>query len=134
MLGASAYNFTKTLSVGSTGEDVTQLQEFLTTAGLDSGPITGYFGSLTKAGVIAFQKAHGLAQVGIVGPQTRALLNGGVTPTTPETSNSSAPTSSSSTKSTLTASQVQSIIGLLQAFGADQSVIAKVSAVLGKGQ
>jgi peptidoglycan hydrolase-like protein with peptidoglycan-binding domain len=71
----SSYEFTTTLTIGSSGSEVTQLQTVLTQKGYYSGPITGYFGSLTAAGVKAFQKAKGLSQVGIVGPQTRAALN-----------------------------------------------------------
>jgi len=67
--------FTATLEVGSRGNDVTQLQSRLTLEGVYSGPITGYFGPLTKAAVIKYQAAHGIEQVGIVGPQTRAALN-----------------------------------------------------------
>ncbi len=75
--GASdRFVFTTTLQVGSTGNAVTELQKRLTAEGLYSGPITAYFGQLTKAAVMAYQKAHSLPQVGIVGPQTRAVLNG----------------------------------------------------------
>jgi peptidoglycan hydrolase-like protein with peptidoglycan-binding domain len=37
----------------------------------------GVFGPATEAAVKAFQKANGLAQVGFLGPGTRAALNGG---------------------------------------------------------
>jgi len=79
VLGATTttYIFTRTLSVGSRGDDVTELQKRLTQEGVYSGPITGYFGPLTEAGVKAFQEKNGLEQVGIVGPKTRALLNQG---------------------------------------------------------
>jgi len=38
--------------------------------------VTGYFGSLTEKAVEAFQSENSVAAVGIVGPKTRALLNG----------------------------------------------------------
>ena len=59
-----------------TGADVKELQKILIGKGfLKVAAPTTYFGQATKAAVKAFQKANGLAQIGIVGPQTRALLN-----------------------------------------------------------
>ena len=77
VLGASAYNFTKTLSTGSTGQDVTQLQLILIVDGyLNISTPTGYFGAATKAAVKKYQTANGITPVnGIVGPKTRAVLN-----------------------------------------------------------
>lgn len=126
MLGASVYNFTKNLSVGARDADVTALQQFLTDAKLYTGPVTGYFGGLTRAAVIAFQKARGIAQVGLVGPLTRAALNEGVVPTTPET------TPTVTMKTNLTPAQANAIVSILQSFGADASVVAKVKAALGQ--
>ena len=57
------------------GEAVTELQKRLTAEGVYSGPITGYFGPLTFAGVKAYQKKYGISQTGFVGPLTRAKLN-----------------------------------------------------------
>jgi hypothetical protein len=75
--GASpAYAFKHYLAVGSTGADVTALQETLTAQGVYTGPITGYFGQLTMHGVEKFQSSHGIESVGAVGPITRAALNG----------------------------------------------------------
>ena len=83
MLGASTYNFTANFGQGSSGADVTELQRFLTLAGVYSGPITGYFGPLTKAIVQAYQGHNGIYPAsGYVGPLTRSVLNKGVTPTT----------------------------------------------------
>lgn len=78
VLGESAFRFTRGLGIGSRGDDVTELQNRLTAEGVYSGPITGYFGSLTSQGVKNFQKKYGISQVGVVGPQTRAKLNSGV--------------------------------------------------------
>ena len=69
------YVFNNFLDVGSTGTDVTELQQRLTALGMYSGPITGYFGSLTQTAVEQFQGAHGISQVGYIGPATRAALN-----------------------------------------------------------
>lgn len=80
VLGASTYNFTRTLQIGATGDDVTQLQQTLTNEGVYTGPITGFFGNLTQAGVMAYQAKYGIEQVGVVGPITLAQLNGGTTP------------------------------------------------------
>lgn len=71
----STFQFTSFLSVGSTGNEVSELQKKLTTLGFYDGPTNGNFGPLTEAGVKAFQSAHGINSVGYVGPGTRAALN-----------------------------------------------------------
>ena len=72
---ASGYVFTSFLTAGSTGAEVTALQQRLATLGYLTVTPTGYFGSLTQAAVEQFQAAHGISQVGYVGPSTRAALN-----------------------------------------------------------
>ena len=72
---ASSYRFTKPLNVGSRGDDVRALQTRLLSEGVYSGPVTGYFGPLTKQGVKDFQKKYNIDQLGNVGPMTRAQLN-----------------------------------------------------------
>jgi hypothetical protein len=80
---ASGYFFSYTLSRGLSGEAVTELQRILIALGyLDIEEPTGYFGPLTETAVIAYQEANGLEGVGIVGPLTRALLNGTSSSTT----------------------------------------------------
>lgn len=76
VLGASDYQFTRHMGVGTTGEDVSELQKLLTTLGYYQGPITGYYGPLTMAAVRAFQAANSIPQTGYVGPLTLAALNG----------------------------------------------------------
>lgn len=77
VLGATTVKvmFTQNMRVGSRGPAVTALQTKLTELGFYRGSITGYFGGLTRAAVVAYQRANGLPQVGQVGPLTRALLN-----------------------------------------------------------
>lgn len=73
-----ASSFSKNLSLGMTDSEVSALQKRLKADAFYSGPITGYFGSQTKAAVEKYQSAHGLSKVGAVGPSTRRLLNQGI--------------------------------------------------------
>jgi hypothetical protein len=90
---ANAYTFTRTLSLGSTGEDVFMLQKVLNSdsntriadTGTGSpGNETRHFGQKTKQAVIKFQNLHateilhpnGLSQgTGFVGKSTLSFLN-----------------------------------------------------------
>ncbi len=74
---ASGYQFTELLTVGSEDAQVTALQEKLSSLGFYSGPVTGFYGSLTEAAVMKYQTAHGIDATGYVGPSTRAALNAG---------------------------------------------------------
>ncbi len=74
-----ATKLSRDLFVGSEGDDVSALQTFLENSGflvMPNGVAKGYFGGLTKAAVIKFQKAKGLPTPGRVGPMTREILNG----------------------------------------------------------
>lgn len=84
VLGASLYFFAHDLTLGSTGEDVTELQKVLVAGGfLKIEAPTGYFGPMTQAAVTLYQVAHGITPAsGYVGPRTRAALNAGTTSTT----------------------------------------------------
>jgi peptidoglycan hydrolase-like protein with peptidoglycan-binding domain len=72
---SAGFTFSVYLSPGSQGEGVTQLQTLLSKQGFFSGAPSGYYGPLTTAAVKKFQAAHGLDQLGVVGPLTRAALN-----------------------------------------------------------
>ena len=52
------------------GTIVEYLQSILKTLGFNNGKIDGIFGNQTKNAVIVFQRNFGIAQDGIVGPQT----------------------------------------------------------------
>ena len=63
--------------LGSKGDDVTQLQQFLASNYLiyPSGLVTGYYGSLTEAAVKQFQLNYDISTTGNVGPQTQNQIN-----------------------------------------------------------
>lgn len=60
------------LQVGSSGDEVAQVQRFLADSSgkFYTGTIDGVFGNGTKAAVMAYQSSVGLTADGIVGPQT----------------------------------------------------------------
>src|SRR2546426_12081995 len=62
------------LKQGSSGPDVTELQQKLKVLGFDPYGVDGNFGPGTKAAVIAFQQSKGLQADGIAGPATLAAL------------------------------------------------------------
>ena len=65
-----------TLSLGSTGEDVKDLQKVLNGTFVDiSLVVDGVFGKQTQEAVMAFQKQYGLTVDGIVGPNTWAVID-----------------------------------------------------------
>lgn len=60
------------------GDDVRQWQEFLRGQGIDTGPIDGIFGPLTRNATMAFQRRAGIKVDGIAGPETfRAAVAAG---------------------------------------------------------
>ncbi len=82
--GTVSVTFTRDLTVGSTGADVTSLQQWLVSKGylmMPSGTAYGYFGLLTKAAVARWQAAVGLPSTGYFGPMSRAKISvtGGTT-------------------------------------------------------
>lgn len=73
--GATACTFTRSLTIGSQGADVTCLQDYLTGTGhfTFSGGSTGFFGSVTQSAVSAWQAANSVAPaVGYFGPLSQA--------------------------------------------------------------
>ena len=84
---AGGYTFAKDLTIGSTGADVTALQQILVSGGyltMPTGTAYGYFGSITKSALIKYQLAMGIAPAaGYFGPITRAKISGSAVSTTP---------------------------------------------------
>lgn len=80
---APAYNFTRDLTLGSTGADVKALQQWLNAMGYpvaasgvgSAGNETEYFGAKTAAALAKYQAAKGVSPaVGYFGPKTRASV------------------------------------------------------------
>ena len=72
-------NIQRSLSIGSTGSDVTALQQFLNSKGYLSVSATGYFGALTKAAVAHWQSDNSIAAssnagYGMFGPLSRSFF------------------------------------------------------------
>lgn len=85
--GASVM-FTSDLTIGSTGAEVTALQQWLVSKGymvMPAGVAYGYFGPLTQSALAKYQAEAGISPAaGYFGPITRAKLNA-TAPTTPTT-------------------------------------------------
>jgi len=69
--------FTETLQVGSTGDEVSSLQLLLKQFPdiYPKGLVTGYYGPITETAVKRFQVKQGIEADGIVGSETRNILN-----------------------------------------------------------
>jgi peptidoglycan hydrolase-like protein with peptidoglycan-binding domain len=74
---SAAVMFNADLTIGSTGSDVTALQNWLIAKGYSiPAGATGYFGAQTQAAVAAYQAANGITPAaGYFGPITRAKVN-----------------------------------------------------------
>ena len=75
-LESSKLTFLRTLKRGVRGDDVKYLQQILIIYKLlPAGADTGFFGTATEAALKKFQRGFGLESTGIVGLQTRNILN-----------------------------------------------------------
>ena len=92
MSGRRCVAIIRDLSMGSQGDDVSNLQQMLSDNGfLSASNATGFFGALTAHAVMQFQSKFGVSAstTGVVGPLTRNVLrghcgdgmNGGMSPT-----------------------------------------------------
>lgn len=78
---AASYNFTRDLTIGSTGADVVALQDILISGNylvMPAGVSKGYFGSITASAVAKWQAAAKLPSTGYFGPMSRAAIAGSV--------------------------------------------------------
>ncbi len=80
--------FTMDLTIGSTGAQVSALQQLLVSQGyltMPAGVSMGYFGALTKSAVMKWQAAVGLPSTGFFGPMSRTKVNASGSTTVPGT-------------------------------------------------
>ncbi len=70
-----SYVFTRYLALGDTGADVLKLQQLLVQLGYLTATPTGHYGPATVLAVKKLQAAHGIKQLGNVGPATKTLIN-----------------------------------------------------------
>lgn len=130
------YSFSHSLSVGSTGNDVVALQNYLAAQGDFTVSSTGYFGVITRAAVGEWQAANGIAASGapgngVFGPLSRGYFfrscsGGGGTGTGGGSTSSTAQSFSASPQSgvapltvqfTSTAPQGSGLLGSVVNFG-----------------
>lgn len=95
---SAALTSSSTLRRGASGTAVKELQQALARAGFNPGAVDGEFGPATERAVKAFQAANGLTADGVVGPKTRAALNGDVMAPTPSQPPSSGDVTTSRTR------------------------------------
>src|SRR5438552_9995156 len=92
------------LKQGSSGPDVTELQQKLKDLGFDPNGVDGNFGPGTRDAVIAFQQSKGLQADGIAGPATLAALGLGDGQPNADTTSPASTDTSADTASTDSAS------------------------------
>lgn len=120
----SSYNYTRDLTVGSKGDDVTALQNFLMSqnkgakaAALKVVGATGYFGSLTQAALAEYQASASISPAaGYFGPKSRAhvasLAAASTTTTTTPTTTTTTTTTAAGTGLTVSLASDQPAVGL----------------------
>lgn len=71
---ATCLNFSNDLAYSNTSPDVTRLQQYLKDNGYLNATATGYFGSMTRSALAAFQKDYSLLVTGKLDFETRAKV------------------------------------------------------------
>lgn len=78
VVNVETFNFTRDLTIGSTGSDVIALQNMLITKGfltIPQGTAKGYFGGLTEKALAHWQQVNNIAPAqGFFGPKSRAFI------------------------------------------------------------
>ncbi len=104
---APSMTFTQNLTLGSTGSEVTALQQALVAGGhlvMPAGVAMGYFGPLTQAAVAKWQAANGVSPAaGYWGPISRARYAALAGPSVPGTTTPGAGITTPGVEGTLTA-------------------------------
>lgn len=114
---STLFHFSKKLSYGSKGNEVSELQKRLMSENVYAGPVTGYFGLMTIKAVKKYQAKNNLPQVGVVGFMTISSLNG-------------SPLSLASTSSGLSLIQFIDLLISLGVISSDKAELAKTASIL----
>lgn len=101
MMATAACATAASIKLGSTGDDVTELQEMLAKLGYYSGNISGHAGEKTVEAIEAFQAKYGLKQDGIAGKTTINKLRSILDPSYVASSSSQASSSDVETAQTV---------------------------------
>ena len=92
LIAVSSCALAASIKLGSTGDNVTELQEMLSKLGYYSGNITGHAGENTIEAIKVFQAHHGLEQDGVAGSATmnkiRSLIDPSYVPSSSSACNS----------------------------------------------
>jgi peptidoglycan hydrolase-like protein with peptidoglycan-binding domain len=119
----SSYQFNQNLTLGSSGPDVSALQQILINQGYltSASAPTGYFGSGTKTALEKLQTANDISPAsGYLGPTTRAFLNSsGTSSSANQSSNISSSAGNNLSPSVI--SQIEPSIVLVVCFPPDYS-------------
>jgi hypothetical protein len=130
----SAYTFTKNLTVGSKGAEVSALQDFLASKGFLTATARGYFGLLTKAALAKYQASVGITPAsGYFGAITRAQINQSSVVVVPTPSTT--PTASTSPSATPTSTTLNGGEGIMtvEAYGSPAQGIKTYESDVQKG-
>ena len=121
-----------TVSYGSTGSDVTALQQMLNKAGY-SLSVDGIFGSGTDTAVRDFQRKHGMVGDGIAGPKTWAALEKVGSGSSGSSGSSSGSGSSNSSHATVSYGSTGSDVTALQQMLNKAGYSLSVDGIFGSG-
>jgi peptidoglycan hydrolase-like protein with peptidoglycan-binding domain len=113
--------FSMSLTIGATGSQVTELQQWLISKGYSiPAGATGYFGTQTQAAVAAYQSANGITPAaGYFGPITMARVNASLgSSTTTTTTTTTGTTGTTTTTGSTTLSGGEGSINNFQTVGA----------------
>ena len=98
-------SFARSLTVGSKGDDVTCLQNYLKGAGHLSANATGFFGSMTKTAVMKWQSANSITPAsGYFGSLSRAKYDSLMTTSSTNTNTNTTTNTNTNTTTTTTGS------------------------------
>ncbi|MBU6415283.1 peptidoglycan-binding protein, partial [Patescibacteria group bacterium] len=110
--GTAACTFTRALTVGSRGADVTCLQNYLASGGYLGVSATGFFGNLTKAAVAKWQAAMGVSPAaGYFGKISQAKFASMASTTTGGTTTGGTTTGGTTTGGTTTGGTTTTTVG-----------------------